>query len=144
LPHFQSSSIIESNTWALAFEIFTANLIFSAFVFVTLPGFVLFPAPMVLIVYRGLTWGSYLYYISPVTFFASLPTIILEGEAYVFACVAGMIVGVSWVKPSLLYEDLNRRESLRLSTKECLKLYAVVTVLLAFGALVESVTISLL
>lgn len=73
----------------------------------------------------------------------SLPTIILEGEAYVFACVAGMVVGVSWLKPSLLYDDLDRKESLKLSTRECLKLYSVVLILLAFAALLESFTLSM-
>lgn len=125
--------------------IFVFNLALSSFVFVTLPGIVFFPLSAGFLSYRGFLWGLLLYTSPTLLFIASLPTIILEGEAYVLAAMAGSVVGASWIKPCLAYQEsrLSRLEAFKKSLKECLKIYAVVAVLLFVAATVETMTILL-
>lgn len=127
----------------LILGIFVFNLVFAAFVFVTLSGFVFFPLSVVALLFRAFLWGLLVQPLPNWLFFASLPTFILEGEAYAFAATAGLIVGLAWLKPKRLYCDevLSKVEAFRRAFKECLWLYFVVVVLLFVGACVETVTI---
>ena len=126
--------------------VFLFNLGLSAFVFVTLPGFVFFPLSAVTLMYRAFLWGMLLQNVPNWLLIAVLPMLILEGEAYVFAGVAGSIVGLSWLKPMWLYrqERLSRKEAIKYSLKEALSFYLVVVLLLVVAAIVETATISLL
>jgi len=125
--------------------IFAFNLALSSFVFVTLPGIAFFPLSAGFLSYRGFLWGLLLYMSPTLLFVASLPTIILEGEAYVLAAMAGSVVGASWIKPNLAYQEsgLSRLEAFKKSLKECVKAYALVATLLFISAIVETMTILL-
>lgn len=76
-------------------------------------------------------------------FLVSIPTLILEGEAYALAAVAGTIVGASWLMPKRLYrqEDITRTQAFREALKESLRLYVLVIVLLLVAATAEAVTL---
>lgn len=136
----------------LAIEIFALNLVASSFIVVTLPGLVFFALPAVLLVLRGLLWGLLFGGVSTSAFLLVLPTLVLEGEAYVFAALAGVNLGLSWLKPSLLYprerlptgEKLPRSVAAALAFRECFRVYVFVVGLLLVAAVVEAMTIVLL
>lgn len=119
------------------------NLVLSGFVVVTLPGLVFFPLSAVALLYRAFLWGVLLSQLPTPQFLAVLPTVILEGEGYVIASVAGMTLGLSWLKPDWIYEGegLSRSEALRKALRECGRLYIVVVVVLLLAAIVETFTI---
>jgi len=134
--------------WGLMFlGVFAFNLAVSAFVMVTLPGFVFFPLSVGFLLYRAFLWAMLLYAVPSWLFLATLPTLVLEGEAYVFAAVAGTITGMSWFKPAWLFkteageEELSRAEGFRKGLSECLRLYIIVALLLFVAAILETVTI---
>lgn len=136
----------------LVVEIFALNLVASAFIVITLPGLVFFALPAVLLALRGLLWGLLFGGVSISTFLLALPTLVLEGEAYVFAAFAGVSLGLSWLKPSLLYpgerlltgEKLPRRVAAALAFRDCFKVYVFVVGLLLVAAVAEAVAIVLL
>jgi hypothetical protein len=141
LPDSMLDSTVNANRISSFFNILVSNLLLSAFLLLTVTGSVFLPASMALLVYRGLVWGSYLYYLSIDSFLLSIPTIILEGEAYILACISGMVLFLAWLKPTLLYDNSNRGTALFLSARECLKLYFVIIILLTLSAVVESFTL---
>ena len=123
--------------------IFVFNLVLSGFAFVTLTGLVFFVLSPVLLCVRGLLWGV-LFAVSPSSrFLVMLPTIILEGEGYVFAGLAGVILGLSWLKPAWAYggESLSRSQALKKALKDCVYIYVLVVSLLLAAALVETLVL---
>lgn len=136
--------IINAGSPLMLLEIFAFNLVLSAFVFVTLPGFVFFPLSTGFLLYRAFIWGVLLHYQPTWLFLIAMPTLILEGEAYVFAAVAGTVVGGSWLKPKWFTNrsDVKRVESLKKGLKECLVIYFFVAVLLFVAATVEVMILS--
>jgi len=134
-----------ANWLTMILGIFVFNLVVSAFVVVTLPGFVFFPLSAVFLAYRAVLWGLLIYGLPTWLFLAALPTLFLEGEAYVFAAAAGTIAGVSWLKPDRIYrgEALGRVEAFKKALKEGLKIYVFVIVLLFVAAVVETATLIL-
>lgn len=125
--------------------IFLFNLSVSGFTVVTLTGFVFFPLSTVFLVYRALLWGLLLHGQPSWLFLAALPTLVLEGEAYVLAAVAGTVAGISWVKPAWLYGEVSGRiEAFRQSMRECLRIYLIVAVFLFVAAVSETVTLMLI
>jgi len=138
--------LLRSGWFVMFVGIFVFNLAVSAFVVVTLPGVVFFPLSVGFLLFRGVLWGLLLYGLPTWLFLVVLPTLVLEGEAYVFAATAGAVVGVSWVKPDLSYrgEGLSRVEAFKRALRECLRLYVLVAVLLFVGAVLETVTILLI
>jgi hypothetical protein len=130
--------------WLLIFLFLLAsNFIITAFAFVTLPGFVFFPLSAVTLGDRAVLWSLLLLPLPDWSFLCSLPALVLEGEAYVFAAAAGTIVGASWVKPNWMYAGmgLTRGESFRAGLKECLRIYTLEVFLLFISAAVETATI---
>jgi hypothetical protein len=127
----------------LAFGIFLFNLIVSAFVVVTLPGFAFFPLSAAFLLYRAVLRGLFLYSVPTWLFLVALPTIVLEGEAHVFAAVGGTIVGISWIKLKWLYstEGLSRGDAFKPGVRECLRLYVIVALLLFVAAVAETIVI---
>jgi hypothetical protein len=125
--------------------IFAFNLALSSFLFVTLPGLLFFPLSAVLLVYRGFLWGVLLYVLPTSVFALALPTIVLEGEAYVFAAVAGTLLGASWTKALRVYrvEGLSRAEALKMALNECSRMYVFVIIFLLAAAFAETVVIVL-
>lgn len=136
-------------SWPLmVLAIFLSNLALSAFVVVSLPGFVFFPASACLLGYRAFLWGLLFGPLPTYTFLAALPIIFLEGEAYVLAATAGTTVGVSWLKPAWLQsarlhtsEAPSRCDAFRRALKECSEIYVLVILLLFVAAAVETATI---
>jgi hypothetical protein len=130
--------------WPMLFGgILVTNLVLSAFVVVTIPGVVLFPLSVLILLYRAVLWGVLLYPLPRWQFLATLPTVILEGEAYVIAAVAGTTVGMAWMNPNWLYKDqtVSRQNAFRTTVKEGTRMYGVVVLLLLAAALVETATL---
>lgn len=129
---------------ALFVSIFLFNLFVSGFLMLTFTGLLFFMLPAGLLVVRAALWGSMLNRLSTPAFLAALPTLLLEGEGYVIAGVAGANLGLSWLKPSWMSGDVvSRRDALRQAVKECAYLYVLVAVLLLAAAVVETFTIYL-
>jgi len=137
--------VILDNSFAVVFiGIFLSNLILSAFVVVTLSGF-FFPISIVMLVFRGFLWGVFLAFQPTWLLLAAIPTIVLEGEGYALAAVAGTVVGVSWLKPKWIFKDENitRVEAFQKGLKECLVIYLLVGTILLVAAIIETVTLEL-
>ena len=126
--------------------IFLINLTLSGFLFVTLPGLVFFPLSAAVLLFRGFLWGVLLSQLPTAYFLAALPTVVLEGEGYVLASVAGITLGLSWIKPNKLYrgEVLSRFGALRKALIECGRLYVIIGIVLFVAAVVEIITIAYL
>jgi hypothetical protein len=124
-------------------SIFLFNLVLSGFVFVTLPGLVFFPFSAAALVMRAVLLGIMLNHVPTPIFLAAFPTLILEGEAYVLAGVAGVDLGLSWLKPKWAHgeEGLFRLESFKKVLKDCICIYVLVATLLFAAAVVETVTL---
>jgi len=142
----QFPTVFGGNIVFIFLGIFLSNLVLSAFVFVTLPGFVFFPFSGGMLVYRGFLWGVLLRYEPTLLFLVVLPTLVLEGEGYVLAAVGGTVAGVSWVKPKWVYkeEGVRRSEAFWRALGECWRLYAFVVVILLVAALVETATLAMI
>lgn len=127
-------------------NIFASNFFMSGLLMLTLSGFVFFLFPVGFLVLRAWVWGFLLNQLSTRSFLLVIPTLILEGEGYVMAALAGIVLGLSWLKPSWIYggKVASRREALRLAARECMLLYVVVVILLLLAAVVEAVTIHML
>jgi len=140
----ENVEFLVSGDWLIMiFGIFLVNLVLSSFVVVTLPGLVFFPLSAAALVYRGFSWGVLLSQLPTPQFLVVLPTLVLEGEGYVVASVAGIVLGLSWLKPSWVFkgEKLSRREAFRRALGECLRIYILVAMILFVAAIVETFTI---
>jgi hypothetical protein len=128
----------------LVLEIFFFNLLLSSFVLLTLSGMVFFLFAPVFLVIRVLLWGMLLNQLSTSFLLAMLPTLILEGEAYVISAVAGVTLGLSWLRPEWAFkgQNLSRKGAFRTAVTECVRMYILVIMLLLAGAVVETVTIA--
>jgi len=126
--------------------IFISNLILSSFVLVTLTGLAFFGLPLFFISFRAFLWGMLLNGLSTPLFLAALPIVLLEGEGYVLAALAGVNLGLSWLKPSWAYrcEDLPRLEAFKRALKDCARIYVLVAAVLLVAAVVETLTLVLI
>ena len=124
--------------------IFLSNLVVSAFFLVTLTGLVFFGVSVVVLLVRALLWGALLNQLLTPQFLLAFPTLVLEGEGYVFASLAGVTLGLSWLKPGWAYggEGFSRWEASKMAWKDCMRLYVLVVLFLFLGAVVEVVTIA--
>ena len=138
---FVFPGFVSGNGFLLFLFIFAFNVAVSAFAVVTLPGFLFFPLSAVALAYRAVLWGLLLYVLPSMAFLILLPVVVLEGEAYVFAAVAGASTGFSWIKP---VKWLSRFDAFKKALKECLQAYVFVVLLLFVAAVVETATIMLL
>jgi len=137
---------VEASLPLMIVGIFMFNLVVSGFFLTTLPGLVFFPFPVVSLVFRALFWGALLNWLPTSWLLIVLPTLVLEGEGYVLAGVAGVNLGLSLLRPDLAYEEsgLSRSEALRIALKEWLYLYSLVAGLLFTAAVAEAFTIATL
>lgn len=131
------------NIVVLIVTIFLFNLFLSGFLVVTLTGLLFFVLPVVFLCVRGFLWGILLGGLSSSRFLLSLPTLFLEGEGYVLAALAGVVLGLSWLLPKWLRknEELSRSESVKKAVKECLRIYVLAAIILFVAAIVETATI---
>lgn len=134
-----------SNALLMVGVIFVFNLFLSGFVLVTLTGFVFFGSSLFFLCFRALLWGVLLGGLSTSMFLAALPTLALEGEGYVLAALAGVNLGLSWLKPEWVYrgEALSRSEAVEKALKDCVRIYVFVAVFLVAAAVVETITLIL-
>jgi hypothetical protein len=121
--------------------IFCFNLAIGAFAVVTLPGFLFFPLSAALLTFRAVLWGLILSPLPQGLFLVALPTLVLEGEAYVLAAAVGTTVGYSWLTRP---KDLTRSKAFTDTFKRDVSAYVFVILLLLTAAAVESATIMLL
>jgi len=75
-----------------------------------------------------------------------MPTLVIEGEGHTLAALAGINLGLSWLKPKWAYkgEGLSRSEAVRRALKDCMYTYVLVAILLFVAAVVEAATIFLI
>jgi len=113
-----------------------------ALISVTLPGMVFFPLSIFSLMYKAILLGARLSSITISELLTVFPVLILEGEAFVIAAFAGTIVGLSWIKPSLIYplNDFTRIIAFKKSCKELCNTYLLV-VLLLISTFVETIII---
>ncbi len=146
-PLLYFSSLFQTDSFGrnfplLVFSIFFINMVWSSFVFVTLPGFAFFPLSSAFLAYRACIWGFLLFHQPTWLLLIAVPTIVLEGLGYCFAAVAGTVVGVSWIKPEWVYGAENCRvKAFKRALKECLAVYLYVAIFLFFSAVVEAATL---
>jgi len=131
--------------WLLFISVFVWNLVVSGFVLLSLSGLVFFVLPVGLLLVRAWLWGVLLTGLPTSSFLVALPTLILEGEGYVLAGLAGMYLGLSWLSPKRAYGDdgLSRMESLKKAFGECVRIYILVVLFLLAAAVVETLTLVL-
>jgi hypothetical protein len=148
VPYLSSSTrfpaTFPGDNFVLMFlSIFVSNLVLSAFLVVSLPGFALFPLSTAFLVFRGLIWGTLLYRDPTWLVLVAKPTLVFEGMAYSLAAVSGTIVGASWIKPGWVYREENfaRNVAVRKAFKESLSLYVLIAIILLMAAIVEAATL---
>jgi len=131
-----------NNVVIMFVDIFLFNLAVSGFLLLTVTGLFLFPLPVGMLVFRAALWGSLLSQLPTHVFLATFPTLLLEGEAYIIAGVAGINLGLSWLKPNWLSKNgSSRRDALEQAVRECGYLYVLVTTLLLAAAIAETFTL---
>ena len=140
------SQLLPFGGWlGMMLGIFIFNLIVSSLVFISLPGFIFFPLSGALLLYRAILGGFLLYTFPLRIFLMALPTVVLEGEAYVLAASGGTLVGMSWVKPVWTNRaQSSRLEALRTMLKEFMRIYLTLAILLFAAAIAETVVIRLI
>lgn len=138
-------SVERDNLPLMFLNIFFSNIILSGFVVLTLSGFVFFVLPVGFIFWRAWLWGVLLNELLTWQFLAAFPTLILEGEGYVLAALAGVNLGLSWLKPEWAYkeEGLSRVEAVKRALKDCVYIYVLVAIFLFVASVVEIATIFL-
>lgn len=123
--------------------IFLFNIVLSAFLLVTLTGLLFFAFPVVVLVDRAASWGFLFNLLPTPLFFVAFLTIILEGMGYVLASVAGINLGLSWLKPDWAFrgEGFSRKKAFGKAFEECIYIYVLVSIFLLAAAIVETATI---
>lgn len=125
--------------------IFFFDLVVSAFIFVTVSGLLFFALPLVVLLLRSALLGALLSALPTPLFLATIPILVLEGEAYVLGSIVGVNLGLSWLKPDWAFKskELSRLEAFKMAWRECAYMYVLVAILLFSAAVVETVTITL-
>lgn len=144
-PFIEDFSATElSNMAFMVLSIFVFNLVLSGFLLSTLTGLVFFILPVGFLLFRALLWGALVNSLPTPLFLASFATLILEGEGYVLAGLAGVNLGLSWLKPELAIKGgkLSRSEAVKQTFKDCLRIYVLVALFLLAGAVVETITLA--
>lgn len=134
-----------SNVVFTVLGIFLFNLVVSGFILVTLTGLAFFVLPVVFLLYRALLWGALLNQLSTLLFLVAFLTVVLEGEGYVLAGLAGVNLGLSWLVPKWVHEGENvcRLESVKRALKDVARIYVLIVAFLLVAAVVETLTLVL-
>jgi len=148
IMEFNSDSLddfsMKDNVFLVMLKIFSFNLLVSAFVLVTLTGFLFFGISVVFLLVRAWLWGALLNGISTAHLLIVFPTLVLEGEGYVLAALAGVSVGLSWLKPQWVFkeEKLSRLDAFKRALKEFGYIYVLVVIFLLAAAIVETTALT--
>jgi hypothetical protein len=124
--------------------IFGINSIIASFLSITVPNIV--GLGTIVFIYRPIVWGL-LY--APINFQAAIlllyviPTLLLEGIAYVIVFTASLDLPLSIVKPEK-FEEKSRLKAFKKAWIYNLKSYVLVLIVLFIAAVVETATIVLL
>jgi len=142
-PFGEVFSVGVTNAFLLFGVIFLFNLVLSGFVLVTLSGLAFFGLPLFFLSFRAFLWGMLLNGLSTPMFLAALPTLMLEGEGYVLAALAGVNLGLAWLKPKWAYgeAELSRLDAIKRALKDCARVYVLVAAFLLVAAVVETITL---
>jgi len=129
-----------NNLPLLVLWIFLFNLLWSSLVLLTLSGFVFFAVPLVIMTYRAWLWGVLLANLPISLFWVVIPVLVVEGEAYVLSCVAGVNLGLALLRPNMIFkeEGISRLQAVKRAFKECAYFYIFVAVLLLAAAIIEA------
>jgi hypothetical protein len=128
---------------------FFVNLIFAAFLTTTLPGVIPFLGAVGSVgisVFRGFIVGLAYYGVFQVSIgytIVAIGTLMLEIGAYVFAGAAGINVSMATVLPQRRYGVQSRWIAFREAWKDVIKIYFIVVILLALGAIWEMTGIAI-
>lgn len=140
-PSFPITGPLSYGYFGLFLYIFFFNLAVSALAVITLPGFAFFPLAPATLIFRGYIWGTLLHFQPSWMLLLALPTLILEGLAYVFAASAGLIVGSSWICPKWMSKDaITRFQTFKKGLRESAYLYVPIVLIFLTAAAVETLT----
>ena len=124
--------------------IFVINSIFGTFLLITLPNIICLGT--LTFIFRPLLWGIIYAPINPqetILLVSAIPTMIIEGLAYIIAFVASIDLFLAILNPVKLDED-SRFKALKKAALYNLKSYVLVLMVLFIAAIVETVTILLI
>ena len=121
---------------------FVVNLVGGSFAFITMPSLIIPFSGLLVGVYRALLWGLLF---SPSAVVGAglgfhLPTIILEGQAYVLAMLAAYAQGMAFLRPKSVGVKTHRQGYWE-GVKRSVRLYLLVVVVLLVAALYEAVSV---
>ncbi len=121
--------------------IFGINSILGTFFYITIPN--ILGLGTLIFIYRPLLWGLIYAPVSPqdtMLLLIAIPTLLLEGTAYVIAFVSSIDLVLALVKPEKLGEE-SRLKALKRAWIYTLKSYVLVLIVLFIAAVVETITI---
>ena len=126
----------------MVFGIFVFNLIIGGFLAATLSGILFFPLPIGFLAYHAFSLGLTLWALPSSVFWPTMVAFFIEGEAYVFGALGGVLVGMSWTMANWIYnrEQISRTAAIRKSMRELAYFYLVAVVLLLGAATIEALT----
>ena len=122
---------------------FAVNLLGGSFVYITLPSLIIPFSGLLVGVYRALLWGLLF---SPTAELGAglifhLPTIILEGQAYVLAMLAAYVQGIVFLRPKKSVGVRTHRQGYWEGVKLSVRVYLLVVVVLLVAAVYEAVSV---
>lgn len=124
--------------------IFGINSIFASFLTITVPNII--GLGTITYIYRGIIWGLIYAPIdsqSTMLLLYVIPTLLLEGTAYVIAFTASLDLPLALIRPEKLGKK-SRWEAFKKAVVNNLKSYVLVLIVLLIAAIVETVTIAFL
>lgn len=134
-------AISAGNVLTVILTIFGINSILGTFFYITVPNTL--GLGTLVFIYRPMLWGLIYAPISPqdtILLLKVIPTLLLEGTAYVIAFAASLDLIIAIAKPGKLGED-SRLKALKKAWIFNLKSYVLVLIVLFIAAVVETITI---
>ncbi len=134
-------AISAGNILTVILTIFGVNSVLGTFISITIPN--MLGLGTLVFIYRPMLWGLIYAPISPqdtILLLKVIPTILLEGTAYVIAFAASLDLVLALVKPEKLEEN-SRLKALKKAWIYNLKSYVLVLIVLFLAAVVETITI---
>lgn len=124
---------------------FVVNLAGGSFASITLPSLIIPLSGLLVGAYRAVLWGLLF---SPTAVMGAgivfqLPTLLLEGQAYVLTMLAAYAQGVAFLRPRSVGAETHLR-GYRVGVKRSIRIYVLVVIVLALAALYEAASVILL
>ena len=122
---------------------FAANLVVGSFIDITLPSLIVPFSGLLVGAFRALLWGLMF---SPTAvigagFFLLLPTMILEGQAYVLVMLAAWVQGMAFLRPKKSVGAKTHRGGYWEGVKLSVRIYLLAAIVLLVAAVVEAVSV---